>query len=206
MAADKQSTLAKIADNAKHLWLSGYNPVMRNPEQFPGQYEVLKPGQRDWYRVNLLTGTCQLMRRGVMGNIEASQCPSEKKYQTCKHCQAVAALVLRGEGDGLPAEDVAALYEPSLLPGDDLSPDLDTTSTDEAVAELAEEAIARWRQATEAFIPTEWAKEVKPTDVYQPCPICSCPVPKGMTCFRHGVTESVPVTTLPKPKVVDNWY
>ena len=165
------SVVSGIAERAARLWFDGYR-MMPHPVS-DVTFGVVKPAEPVTYWVNVRTETCS--------------CPAFGRWRTCKHCSPVLKAVLKGYAPGLPAEELAEFYNPSLMANAELSPDLDTTTdtdTDTDTADVLDMPVVT------PPVRRRWADMPKnTTDFFQPCPICGQPVPKGSTCFRvHGAS------------------
>jgi hypothetical protein len=146
-----------------------------------GFYMLLWPMERydahaivpNYYILDVIGGTCN--------------CPQFGNCGECKHCWALQDLVFRGIAPGMPAEWIAEYYCPEMCPNSGLSAELDTTTDTSATATETFPAVT----AT-PFLSRYADLPKSSTDIYQPCPVCQQPVPRGEMCFRnHAVTPAM---------------
>lgn len=94
-----------------------------------GIYTVLKPEVKDvdpeTYSVDVVRGTC------TCPMFESSQ--KATGNGECKHLNSTQDLVFRGIAVGMSSDWIGEFYNPELRPNYLLSPELDTTKTEEEV-------------------------------------------------------------------------
>lgn len=159
-----------------------YNVVKPAHLQKPGELPVV-------HTVDVIAGTCSGPFPCCFDRLE-----------TCQHVVAVTDLVFRGVAEGMPAEWIAEFYDPGMDPNADLAPERDTVTLHDPIADLID--FGEPLTPVTGFGPAAkpWHQTVTPDSIYQPCPICLQPVPRGAACNRDHAALVPVVVRQPQPK------